>query len=331
MDYKIIEELGRGMRGTVYKIKYKDDYYALKIEHVLDEDKEKNIKSGVWREIDFMTKFAKKYKDQIMQLYHYEFIDDCDHEQKYSIDLKNFEKYNRDKHIKLNKSKTCINRIYELMDGTINDILPKLSVQQIYSFIMQITIIVQILEKNKYIHGDFHSGNIGYIKTDKPYIKYGKLKIPTFGYIFKAIDLGGVLHPKYKLSKRDKIWYKDLFKRELITPLNTSLINSTKYWDYVENKNIKLNIKTNLIKFKKSNLYTILNMQFPEIKDKHRLFNICEFLYPYQFQKLTLGKYYIDGLEPKLFIDVTDIIYLYKVNFNSKLIITYFYNKLLLS
>ena len=237
MEYKIIEELGRGMFGTVYKIKYKDKYFAMKIEHVLEEDKEKNIKSNIWREIDFMTKFAKKYKDQIMQMYHYDFIDSCDHEQKFSVNLKNFEKYHRYKFIKLNKSKTCIRRIYELIDGNVKDIIPKLSTQQIYSFIVQVAIIVKIFEKNKYIHGDFHSANIGYIKTDKKFIKYGKIKIPTFGYIFKAIDLGSVMNPKYKLSKREKIWYKDLFKRELISPLGTSLINSTKYWDYIDDNN----------------------------------------------------------------------------------------------
>jgi hypothetical protein len=328
MEYKIIEELGRGMYGTVYKIKYKDKYFALKVEHILDEDKEKNIKSEIWREIDFMTKFAKKHKDQIMQMYYYDFVDDCDHEQKYSYNLKNFEKYNRDKFIKLSKSKTCIRRVYELIDGNVKNILPKLSINQIYSFIVQIAIIVKTFEKNKYVHGDFHSANIGYIKTDKPYIKYGKLKIPTFGYIFKAIDLGSVMNPKYKLSKRDKLWYKDIFKRELISPLITSLIDFTKYWDYIDDNNIKLNFKKYFKKFEKSNLYNVLNAQFSDVKNKNYLFNICEFLYPYQFQKLILGKKYIEGLEPKLYMDIIDLIYLYKINFNTDLIIDYFYNKI---
>jgi len=331
MEYKIIEELGKGMFGTVYKIKYKDKYFAMKIEHILEEDKEKNIKSSVWREIDFMTKFAKKYKDQIMQMYHYDFVDNCNHVQEYTVNLKNFEKYHRDKFIKLSKSKTCIRRIYELIDGNVKDIISTLSIEQIYSFIIQIAIIVQILEKNKYIHGDFHSANIGYIKTDKKFIKFGRLNIPTFGYIFKAIDLGSVMNPKYKLSKRDKIWYKDLFKRELIAPLTTTLINSNKFWDYVDNNNIKLNLQKDIKKFEKSNLYNLLKMQFTDINDKYRLFNICEFLYPYQFQKLILGKKYIDGLEPHLYIDLMDLIYIYKINFNTNLVIDYFYKKLLLN
>lgn len=328
MNYNIIDKLGSGMFGTVYKIKYKDKYYAMKIEHILDKDIKKDIKSSVWREIDFLTKFAKKYPDQIMQLYHYDFIDSCEHKQEYSVNLKNFDKYHRDKLIKLSKSKTCIRRIYELIDGNISEIISKLSLEQIYSFIIQISIIIKILEKSKYIHGDFHSGNIGYIKTDKKFIKFGNLKIPTFGYIFKAIDLGSIMNPKYKLSKREKIWYKDLFKRELISPLKTSLINSTKYWDYIDNNNIKLNFKTDFKKFKKSNLYRIMTLQFDFIKKEDYLFDICEFLYPYQFQQLILGKKYIEGLEPILYIDIMDILYLYKVNFNTDMIIKYFYAKL---
>jgi hypothetical protein len=275
-----------------------------------------------------MTKFAPKYKNQIMQLISYDFVKSCDHKQKHSVNLQNFDKYHRDKIIKLNKSKVCIRKIYELVDGSVKDIISKLSLEQIYSFIIQVAIIIKILEKAKYVHGDFHSANIGYIITDKKFIKYGKLKIPTFGYIFKAIDLGSILHPKYKLSKRDKLWYKGLFKRELISPLITSLIDSTKYWDYVDNNNIKLNLKNDIKKFKKSNLYKIISLQLSDIKRDDYLFNICDFLYPYQFQKLILGKKYIDRLEPKIYISILDLIYLYKINFNSDMIIKYFYEKL---
>ena len=91
-QYKIIEELGHGMFGTVYKIKYKDKYFAMKIEHILDEDKDKNIVSPIWRELDFSEKFAKKYRDQFMQMYYYDFIDSCEHKQEYSVNLNNFDK-----------------------------------------------------------------------------------------------------------------------------------------------------------------------------------------------------------------------------------------------
>lgn len=328
MNYEIISELGHGMFGTVYKIKYKDKYFAMKIEHVLDDDKTKNLSSPIWREIDFCTNFSRKHKDQFMQLYHYDFLDDCEHIQKYSDDLNRFEKYHRDKLNALAKSKTCIRRIYELVDGIVRDIISQLSQKQIFSFIIQVSFIVKTLEKSKYIHGDFHDGNIGYIKTDKKFITYGKQKIPTYGYIFKAIDLGGVMHPKYKLSKRDKIWYKDLYGRELISPLKNSVIDTDKYWDYIGENKIKLNLKKDLIKFKKSDLCKLINLQFHDIKKEEYKFNLAEILYPEQFQKLILGNHYKKTIMPIFHIDICDIIYLYEVNFNSDKIIEYFINKI---
>ena len=327
-QYKIIEELGHGMFGTVYRIKYKDKYFAMKIEHVLDTDKEKNIVSQIWRELEFSEKFAKKYQDQFMQMYFYDFIDSCDHKQEYSVNLNNFNKYNKNKIIKLSKSKTCVRKIYELLDGTVKDLISKLNIKQIYSFILQIAIIVKTLEKNKYIHGDFHSGNIGYIKTTKEYIKYDKKKIPTYGYIYKAIDLGSVMHPKYKLNKREKNWYNNLFKRESIDPLITSLIDQKEYWDYVDNNNIKLNYKKDLQKFKKSSLYKNISDLFPDIKNDKLKFNLADLIYTDEFQKLILSKYYKYTINYKLYIDIFDIIFMYKCNFNTDKIIEYFLRKI---
>ena len=328
MEYDIIDELGHGMFGTVYKIKYKNNYFAMKIEHILDDDKVKNIKSQQWREIDFINKFGKKYKNQFTKLYHYDFIDFCDHIQKYPVNLKNFDKKNRDKLIKLSKSNTCIRKIYELVDGNVKSLLPKLNIQQIYSFIIQVSIIVDILQKSKYIHGDFHSGNIGYVKTDIKFITYKNLKIPTFGYIYKAIDYGSIMHPKYKLSNDDKKYYKDLYKRELISPLLTSLIDSTEYWDYVENNNIKLDLKKDMKKLEKTDIFKITQLQFPNITNKEYIFNIAEILYSDVFQKIIIGKKYNKTLIPKLYIDILDIIYLFNVNFDVDNIIRYFILKL---
>jgi len=328
MEYDIIDELGYGMFGTVYKIKYKNNYYAMKIEHILDEDKVKNIKSQQWREIDFINKFGKKYKNKFIQLYYYDFIDSCKHIQKYPTDLKNFDKKNRDKLIKLSKSKTCIRKIYELVDGNVQSLLKNLDKNQIYSFIIQVSIIVDILQKSKYIHGDFHSGNIGYIKTDIKYITYKNLRIPTFGYIYKAIDYGSIMHPKYKLSKDDKKWYKDLYKRELISPLLTSLIDSTEYLDYVENNNIKLDLKKDIKKLEKTDIFKITKLQFPNIINKEYIYNITNILYEDEFQKVILGKNYNKTYISTLYIDILDILYLFNVNFDPEKIIKYFILKL---
>jgi hypothetical protein len=228
----------------------------------------------------------------------------------------------------LAKSKTCIRKIYELLDGKVQDIIYDLTQEQIYSFIIQIALIIKILEKAKYIHGDFHSGNIGYIKTNKKYIKYGKLKIQTFGYIYKAIDLGSIMHPTYKLSDRERKYYKKLYKRELISPLITSLINQEAYWDFIDENNIKLNLKKDMDKIKKSKLYDTFNKLFPDIKNEEYKFNLIELIHPDKFQQIILGKKYTSTIKPVLYIDIFDIIFIYKYNFNCDKIIEYFYGKL---
>ena len=144
---EIIKELGNGMFGTVYKIKKDNKYYAMKIEHVLENDIEKDLKSPQWREIDFATKMNSKYSDQFIKLYNYEFIKDCDHKQKYSVDLKEFAKYHRDKLNKIAKSKYCIKKIYELVDGNVRDIINTLDEKQRYSMLAQLAGIVNILQK----------------------------------------------------------------------------------------------------------------------------------------------------------------------------------------
>ncbi len=322
MTEQIIKELGYGMIGTVYKVKYNNKYYAMKIEHILDTDKVKDIKSPIWRENDFVENIASKYKDQFVQMYEYKFVDDCTHIQKYSLDVNKINEYSKNKITKLAASNTCIKRYYELLDGSIQNLIPTLNQQQIYSFIIQLAYIIHILETNGYVHGDFHVGNIGYLKTKKKYIYCDKIKVPTFGYIFKAIDLGSVLHEKYMLSNSDKLKYNSLFKKELYKPYMTTLIDFENFWQYVDKNKIKIDYK-HINNFKEWNMSKSLNDMFTNITYKYKL-NLLRILYPEQTQKLLLGNKFNKTLPPKLYIDTIDIIFMYKCNFDSKKIFDYF-------
>jgi len=73
-DYKIIKELGQGLFGTVYLVEKNGKNYALKVEHILEKDVEKNLRSPLWREIDFFSNFASKHKDQFIQLIEHDII-----------------------------------------------------------------------------------------------------------------------------------------------------------------------------------------------------------------------------------------------------------------
>ena len=317
---EIIKEIGNGMFGTVYKIKKDNKYYAMKIEHILETDLKKNLESPQWREIDFATKMNSKYPYQFIKLYDYEFIEDCDHIQKYSVDIKEFPKYHKDKINKLAKSKMCIRKIYELVDGSVRDIIDLLDEKQKYSMLAQLAGIVNILEKNKYIHGDFHIGNIGYIKTDKKTIKVLNHTIPTFGYIFKAIDYGSVMHPSYKLSKNNKNYYKYTFRTEFMSVIQTVMMDKEKFFDFTFHNKIKLDYKQDLKKILKSNLKDVLK-EYTSNPDF--IFTLSEVLYPEIFQKIILGKNLRDIIPITLYFDPVDFIYIIVCDLDLNKIIDY--------
>jgi hypothetical protein len=136
------------------------------------------------------------------------------------------------------------------------------------------------------------------------------------------------MHKKYVLNDfRSKSFSFDyLFKKELIRPLISALINFDNFYDYVESNNIRLDYRK--IKFfNKSILSKEMFYLFKKIKEEYQ-FYIIKIFYPEEFQKLLLGKFYTKTFEPKLYIDGIDIIYLYEVDFDSDKIFNYFMNKI---
>ena len=317
---EIIKELGAGMFGTVYKIRKNNNYYAMKKEHVLESDKIKSLKSPQWREIDFAQKMNKLYPDQFIKLYEYEFIDNCEHIQKYSVNLKEFGNYHRKKLQQLAKSNICIQKIYELVDGGLRDIITKLDLNQRYSMLAQLALIIKILEKNKFLHGDLHIGNIGYIKTDKKTIKILNYTIQTFGYIYKAIDYGSVLHKSFILSKNDKKDYKNRLGTEFMTIIQTVMMDKEKFFDYAFENNIKTIYHKDLKKIMNSELKDIVS-EYTDNKDY--MFTLSEVLYPEIFQKLIIGKKFKYIIENKIFFDPIDFIYIITVNLDLDKIVNY--------
>lgn len=317
---EIIKELGHGMFGTTYKIKENGKYYALKIEHILESDLIENLESPQWREIKFAQHMNKLYKDQFMKLYSYEIIDNCDHKQKYTIDMKHINKYFRNKFNKLAESKYCIQKKYELVDGTIKEIISKLNEKEKYSIMAQLAGIVKLLEKHKYLHGDFHSGNMGYIKTNKRYVTILGNKIPTNGYIVKAIDYGSVLHNSFVLNKNEKLDYKMRFGAEIVSVINTVMIDRTKFFDYADANNIKLIYNKDKEKIFNSNLKDIL---IKYTKNPDIMFVLADILYPKEFQKIILGNKYKEYIEVDNYYNDIDIIYFIENKLNLDKIINY--------
>ena len=325
--FKIIKELGHGMIGTVFLAKYKKKKYALKIEHILEEDRKQSSSSQIWREIFFSTKFANKYPEQFIKLYSYDIIDNCTHLQEYPINVKMIplEKI-RDRIYNISKSNLCIRKVYELIDGDLNNVIDLLSQKQLYSFILQCSYIILLLQKNGYSHGDIYSGNIGYIKTKKEFVKILNKNIPTYGYIFKLIDYGFVTNKTNKLSNENKEMYeKDFIDEGNLGFIYKLLYNDYNFYNYLLENKIKYNEEELYLNFLKSTEFDTLKY----LSDNdYYCFLIYKILFIEKYQKSILKKKLKKVIQPLIKGDLMDVVYFIKYYGYTHNIINYFKYKL---
>jgi serine/threonine protein kinase len=327
-NYKVIKELGFGMNGTVFMIEYidnknKTNKYALKIEKIEKKDLNPKIKSQIWKELFFYKKIGHKYPEQFINLIEYDFIDNCEHIQKYSFDLEFFAKPVQNKLIKKVSSGYCIRKVFDLMDGNLTDLIGKLESKQIYTMIIQITYAIKILHKSNYIHGDLHSGNIGWIKTNKKFIILNGLRIKTFGYQFKLIDFGLILSKSDITNKREEKNYNELIETELGS-LKYFLVD-TKFWDWFEKNNFKYDFSKLFNDIKKTEEFEIIKKFTTNKNDQVFLYDI---LFQDQYQKIVCGSQYKKTIPRKLLIPKEDILVMVKISQNPDLMIKYFYDKI---
>jgi serine/threonine protein kinase len=278
--------LGRGMVGTTYLVIIKKKYYALKIEHVHKKHIKKSLSSPIWREIEFARNMSKKYPDHFMKLYDYDIVDSCKHIQKYAYNPKIFSK-KLQKEIKLlAKSPYCSRKIYSLIDHTFKDKLHKLNRKQLYSAIIQITYVTHLMHKHGYTHNDLHPANIGIKKTKRKYIKIFSKKVPTYGYIYSAIDYDVVLHKKYKLNRDERKKVKDQYAKYYDTSVVLYTMFENPLFNYMQINDIKMGSFTqNFKKFKKHDVYNTIKKYS---KNVHIQFILCQIMFPKIYQKIIL-------------------------------------------
>ena len=243
--------LGRGMFGTTYLVKYNNKNYALKVQKILPSQRKKNLKHGIWREIDlydYVNTLSKNEQKFFTKLYTYTIYKNCKHKQKRPRKLNPKGKFGK-MMIKMDSSVWCINLLMEYQDKiNLYDFvsLKKLTVKQTYSFIFQIIHIHLILYKGGYSHNDLHPKNIMIKKTTDKYFMFNNKKIPYYGYQLVAIDYGLVLHKKFKLKLNEDsyeyLWKKDkekwLFK-EIFWSIIKLIYNEPKYRYNCDKKKIK--------------------------------------------------------------------------------------------
>ena len=201
---KIIKILGSGLLGTTYLVNYQNKKYALKIQHILEQDKNKNFRVRIWREIDlydYIKNLNLDDKEFFSNLYGYEIINNCLHKQIRENKIINenfFKELNA-----LDTSPYCIKFLIEYKgDINLNSFLINntLSIKLLYSICIQLCKIILILYKGGYSHNDIKPDNIMINKTKNKYFIFLDKQIPYEGYQISLIDYGAVLHKKYNMK-----------------------------------------------------------------------------------------------------------------------------------
>lgn len=193
--------------ATILEGTFDKEKCVWKVEHVSQEEFD-NKNSRPHNEIKFSTEFGNKHPQHFMQLLHF-YFDECSQIQ-VSNDIHNLPKtwnkaYTEEVTNKI-KANICVHKAYTKMDVVLNEIAEKLTLKQIYSMILQTNYALELLRKNKYMHGDFHFGNVGAIKTTQVTKKLGDITVPTLGFDWKLIDFGEMINQK-RASKEEKERY----------------------------------------------------------------------------------------------------------------------------
>jgi serine/threonine protein kinase len=266
-EYTIIEKINKGECGIVYKIiDSNKNIYALKIEKIIyDEMTNKKLKT--WREINFYKNIAHVHPKYFIKYHNYYFEKYNISNSNLDINLDNFEEYEsslkeyiKEYIVEHNKSNLYIYKIFDLIDCTLDKIIYKLTKKQLYSMIIQLFNIIDILRRNNYIHGDLNLNNIGVIKTQNKYIIINGLEIPTYGYIYKLIDFQYVLNKNDIKNEYEKNKYNELYENEYINILNNFIKikepeNKLKFYFFIENK--KYNTTNLFFKYLERNMSII--------------------------------------------------------------------------
>jgi hypothetical protein len=328
--YKVIKKIGSGGQGSVFLVERRNKKYALKIEKILERDAKKNLSSVYWREIEFISNLINKSPIFFTKLYDHEIIDNCN----FMLD----NPYNIDTIEKMNKSNYCSIKVYEFIDTTLDKIINKIKLPEIYSILIQLSYTIYIMNKNGYTHNDLHIFNIGVKNTKQKYITIFDKKIPTYGRIIKLIDYGAILHNKYTLHKNkllgiheSKLLSENLIKEirrilDIVFELSFYDEIPIKFWE-------KWNNDKELNNFLNSEESILVNNLVQNNNDKYNLFMI---LYPERAQKMMLKSQFKKTINNIIRVPIEDIIFLLNATHindytDIKIIILYLINKLLIT
>jgi hypothetical protein len=108
-----------------------------------------------------------------MQLYDHKIDDSCKHEQSwkdFDFELKDLPKNQQIYHKKLSASPFCSIKLWSYVDTTLHELLNSWKTfdsKMYYDLLIQIVYVIYLINKEGYVHNDFHGRNIGLKKQKK--------------------------------------------------------------------------------------------------------------------------------------------------------------------
>ena len=337
-NYSEIKKLGNGVFGITYKIKANNKFYALKRQKILKSDINKSSKSKIWREIKFANKM-NKYPNHFMKLYKYEIIENCTHIQPKSKIFKPDTKFQKILN-SYSESDYCIELIYDLKDGTLEQIINKLDQPQIYSLIIQLTYAIYLMRSKGYFHTDIHTRNVAYVKCkSESHIKIFEMQVPTYGYIWSLIDYGEILSEKFELKKSEKKYFSnpDFYLLDLFGILWMLYIGTNRAFEYLHKLKKIIPWKDYLKSIKQRPEYLFTKNMLKNNATMFQISSLFSILYPLENLKLMGMNVVADAdfntpisakkyLETK--INQSDSLFFVSNIDKPKVLIKYFYEKL---
>lgn len=300
VNYDIIKEIGRGMRGIVYLVKKNNKYYALKRQKISKDEKIESPFKKIWQEVYSLLLINKLSDDEkifFSRLYEYK-VFNC------SLKLTNdYIPHNMIHTIENNNSSDlCMDIIMDYNGNNFYDLYKsnQMSKRDIYCFIIQMINICKIMEKNNLIHGDIHHKNITYVKTTKN-ININKTTI-NCNYLYSLIDYGSMQHISFQSTNTalDK-FQSTLFAKADIQMFMYNII--TNVFHQTSEYSKKIGMYPRRIKIKE--IFTLKN-KYPKTWNKIKKILDTEH-YKKFFEHFEKEKKFYDGGHGTLWLILNDI------------------------
>ena len=215
-DVKIIEKIGHGANGEVFKVEIDGGRFALKREKLLT-DKLPEHEMQFYKFIDTLPHDDQKHFIKLL----YSRVVKCNHVHTLP-DYVKAQRENSDKYKQLSASPWCAEYIMELGGSSLMQSPPR----DWRDVNRQVCRIIRLLRSHGYVIGDLHTGNFIMRADDVVLIDYGDirhLRDGEFGdeYFYTNPDLMNWI---YKLCGGDQFFIKYLSKLETF-PDRMALIN----------------------------------------------------------------------------------------------------------